>query len=79
MTSMTSELTGLREDLRMQQAKYAALLRTARRLRDAVDDYLAPHESGSYPGSGGDPFAAARLQRLRDTFASPEVQALERE
>lgn len=44
-------------------------------LREAVGDYLAPHPSRSHPGSGGDPDAAQRLQRVPDAYA----EALRRE
>lgn len=50
------------------------LVHTAKltRVRRALEDYLAPHESGSHPGGGGDPDAAARLQRLKDERAALE-------
>lgn len=32
---------------------------------EALADYLAPHDSSSHPGGGGDPDAAVRLARLR--------------
>ena len=51
------------------------LRQAQRELREAVGDYLAPHESRSHPGSGGDPDAAQRLQRVRDAYA----EALRRE
>ncbi len=52
--------------------EYDALVQAGRaeqELRNAVGDYLAPHESRSHPGSGGDPDAAQRLQRVRDAYA----------
>jgi hypothetical protein len=49
--------------------------RAEQELRETVGDYLAPHESRSHPGSGGDPDAAQRLQRVRDAYA----EALRRE
>lgn len=51
------------------KADVARAGRAGRELRDAVGDYLAPHESRSHPGSGGDPDAAQRLQRVRDAYA----------
>ena len=42
----------------------------AEALTGALEEYLAPHESWSHPGSGGDPSAAGRLQRLRDALAA---------
>ncbi len=50
------------------QSPVVARQRAEQELREAVGDYLAPHESRSHPGSGGDPDAAQRLQRVRDAY-----------
>ena len=42
--------------------------RALREVVEALGDYLAPHESVSHPGGGGDPDAAARLIRLRAAY-----------
>jgi hypothetical protein len=57
------------------QSHVVARQRAEQELREAVGDYLAPHESRTHPGSGGDPDAAQRLQRVRDAY----VEALRRE
>ena len=68
--SMTSELTGLRDEIRMQQAKHAALLRTAQRLRDVLVLVRDVDADTTYP---------VWPDTLDPILASPEVQALGRE
>ena len=40
----------------------------------AVHEFIRPRESGSHPGSGGDPATLERLYTLQETLAHPAVQ-----